>query len=256
MIKKRISAAVVLKNNKVVQSFKYKQYLPQGSINTIIQNLDRWGVDDIVVLDIDRSKNQLGPNLETIRNISALPISTPLTYGGGIRSVNDALKVIDAGAERIILDNLYINQPNKIKKISAAIGSQAIIISIPFKISEGKIYHFNYLNKRSTKLDFKQIRKYGHLISELLIVDVNSQGSSGSYSSEVIEHFHSLNIGLICYGGVGMFKEGTQLLEDRSVNAIAYGNVLNYGELFFQKIKKSLNKSKQKLRRPIFREKI
>ena len=256
MIKKRISAAVVLRNNRVVQSFGYKRYLPLGSINAVIQNLDRWGVDDIVVLDIDRTRNKLGPNLKAIHDISSLPISTPLTYGGGISSVNDALEVINAGAERIILDGLFIEKPKEIKKISAAIGSQAIIISIPFKIFEGQIFHFNYLNQVTTKLDFQKIKKYAYLVSELMIIDVDSQGTSGSYTNKVLEFFEDMNIGLICYGGVGLSKSGLELLENDSVNAIAYGNILNYGELFFQKVIKSLNKSKQKLRRPIFREKI
>ena len=106
------------------------------------------------------------------------------------------------------------------------------------------------------ELDFARIKKYEHLVSELLLIDVDSQGSTGSFNRKIIEVFSELNIGLICYGGVGLSCQGPQLLDDNSINAIAYGNILNYGELFFQKVKHSLGKSKQKLRRSIYRDKI
>ena len=90
----------------------------------------------------------------------------------------------------------------------------------------------------------------------MLIIDVDSEGYIGKYNKNIVELFSDVNLGLICYGGVGLSKEGTNLLDIVSVNAVAYGNVLNYGELFFQKVKNSLSKSKQKLRRSIFRERI
>lgn len=256
MIKKRIAASVIVKNDRVVQSFSYERYLPLGSVTAIVQNLDRWGVDDIIVLNIDRTANKVGPNLDVIKKISSIPISTPLTYGGGIGCLKDALDVISNGAERVVVDNLFINKPNEIKKISEAIGSQAIIISIPVKIIEGRAYHFNYLTKELIKLNINKIKKYEHLVSELLIIDVSSEGNQGKYSKNLVEFFSDINLGLICYGGVGLSEAGTNLLDNNSVNSVVYGNILNYGELFFQKVKKSLSKSKQKLRRSIFRERI
>ena len=73
---------------------------------------------------------------------------------------------------------------------------------------------------------------------------------------KVVEIFSDVNIKLICYGGVGLSTEGSKLLDNNSINAIAYGNILNYGEFFFQKIKHSLSKSKQRLRRSIYRDRI
>ena len=52
MIKKRISASVIVKSNRVVQSISYRKYLPIGSIEPVVENLDRWGVDEIIIFDI------------------------------------------------------------------------------------------------------------------------------------------------------------------------------------------------------------
>ena len=62
MAKKRIIANVIIKNNQVVQSFGYHNYLPIGKPEIILKNLDRWKADEILVNVIDRSKTNLGPN--------------------------------------------------------------------------------------------------------------------------------------------------------------------------------------------------
>ena len=256
MIKKRIAGAVVVKNNRVVQSFEYGKYLPIGSVNSVVQNLDRWSVDEIIILDIDRSKNNLGPNLELLKDICSIPISTPLTYAGGINSVNDAINVVGSGAERIILDNLLINNHIKIKQISNAIGSQAIIISLPIKIIDNEVLHFDYLENKTIKLDYRKLKELEGYVSEIMLIDVDSEGTEGLFRINLVENFLDINLNLICFGGISTSKKGSELLNNDKVNAVVYGNVLNYGELFFQKIKKSLIQSKKQLRRSIYREKI
>ena len=134
MIKKRISASVIVKSNRVVQSISYRKYLPIGSIEPVVENLDRWGVDEIIIFDIDRSKNNLGPNYDLIKAISSIPISTPLAYAGGINNYKDAIRVISSGSERVILDSLFFKNPKNIKNISNAIGSQALLLALPLTI--------------------------------------------------------------------------------------------------------------------------
>ena len=67
MIKKRLIGTVVVKNGIAVQSFSYGKYLPLGKPEIIIKNLDRWGVDEILINVIDRSKNKLDPNFELLK---------------------------------------------------------------------------------------------------------------------------------------------------------------------------------------------
>ena len=72
MKKKRLSALIVVKNNIAVQSFNYNSYLPIGRPDVLIENYDRWGVDEIIVLVIDRTKNNLGPDFKLLEKISEL----------------------------------------------------------------------------------------------------------------------------------------------------------------------------------------
>ena len=104
MLRQRILAAVIVRDKIAVQSFGFKRWLPLGSVSCIVQNLDRWCADGIVVLSIDRK--QKGPDLQLLRELSALDLSTPLSYGGGIRDAEDSLKAVQAGAERLVLDQM------------------------------------------------------------------------------------------------------------------------------------------------------
>ena len=97
---------ITVKDGWAVQSFGYRRYLPLGHPECVAENLDRWGVDEILVVSIDRTRRGIGPDLDLVRRIAGLGLATPLAYGGGIRCVADAGDIIQAGTERICIDAL------------------------------------------------------------------------------------------------------------------------------------------------------
>ena len=88
MENKRIIGTVIIKDNWAVQSFGYQYYLPLGKPEVVVENLNWWGADEILVINIDRSKKNLGPNYEVIEKIVNKNLSTPLIYSGGIQNEN------------------------------------------------------------------------------------------------------------------------------------------------------------------------
>ena len=80
MLKKRLTGAVTIRGGLVVQSFGYNRYLPIGKPKVVAENLDRWGVDEIFIQVIDRSINNLGPDIELVKEISTSGILTPIMY--------------------------------------------------------------------------------------------------------------------------------------------------------------------------------
>ena len=104
MNKKRLIGVIIVKNGIAVQSISYKSYLPLGKPWCLAENMDRHGIDEILLLSIDRSVNKLGPDYELLESISKAKLSVPLIYGGGISSKVEAIKVINKGADRIVLD--------------------------------------------------------------------------------------------------------------------------------------------------------
>ena len=151
MVKKRILAGVIVKDNQAVQSFGYRNYLPIGKPEVVVQNLDRWQADEILINVIDRSNSKKGPDLEILKKINKIDIQTPLIYGGGISKLEDAIKVIKLGADRIVLESIVEENYMGLVKISQIIGSQSIVISMPLSINKNKILFYDYKKKKKLK---------------------------------------------------------------------------------------------------------
>ena len=253
MLKKRLIGVITVKDNKAVQSISYKNYLPIGSPKLVAENLDRWGADEIICLSIDRSKRKYGPDFDLINSISSSSLSTPITYGGGIRDSKDASEVIKSGAERIIVDNTFQKNINSIRKISERIGSQALILSLPVCIKQKKYMLFNYINKKYFEINnYFQESLMNNYSSEIMLIDKNNEGIKDGFQKELLDNFPIKNKKLIIFGGLDNPEKIKYVLSKKEVNAIAIGNSLYYKEHSIQKIKEKLKLDC--LRKSIFTE--
>ena len=243
MIKKRIVGVVTVLNGLAVQSMGYKKYLPLGKPECLVENLDRWGADEILVQVIDRSTHQLGPDIQLIDKIIAnANISTPIIYAGGINTEKQAIEVVRAGADRICLDAMLHNGLAEVNKLAHKLGAQALIASIPVKKnSKGEPRYYNYLTNKSTmfKDDLRELFT-NKLISEALIIDVDNEGRKESFDFDLIDYFPVDNVPLILFGGLSSTELLNLGLSNPRVSAAAVGNFLNYSEHAIQKLKLNL----------------
>jgi len=253
MIKKRIIGVITVLNGWAVQSFGYKKYLPLGRPTVLAKNLENWGADEIFINSIDRSRNNLGPDLELLNLLSELSLTTPLIYGGGISSVKDAEECIKIGCERITIDSLLHYEPDSIKEISYKLGKQSIIANIPLSVVNNKLFWFNYL-KKNLQDDFSTIKKIAseNLISEFLLIDKNNEGERKSFDNAIINLFPIKDKPLIIFGGISEKEQLKNLLSLDSIAAVGIGNFLNYKEHMIQFYKQYVNR--QDIRMPYFNE--
>lgn len=247
MKKKRIAGTIIVKNNIVVQSFSFKKYLPLGKPEHFVENLDRWNVDEIIVLDIDSSKLNNGPNFELIKRIATLKIRTPLIYGGGIRNSEDAKNVIKNGADRLIVGYSFLQDFDLPLKISNVIGAQALILSLPLIKFKKEFFIYNYILKKNIKIN-KEILNYinSEYISELFISDVFNDGKFNGFKPDIIKDLKRLtkNFPLLVFGGISEVTQINKIANFFNVSSICVGNFLNYHELNYQKYLKDLPKKK------------
>jgi cyclase len=236
---KRLIAVVTVRGNWVVQSFGYHTYLPVGRVSTVVENLDRWAVDEIFLCCIDRSGK--GPNLEVLQEVMQSKCTTPVAYGGGIMSEQDALSVIKAGADRLVVDQLLVQKPHAASDIVKSIGKQALIGLLPCILDrDGGIHHFDYMTKKISRIDSGWMKsKALDYYSELIITDKANEGSCNSYESDLIYKWRGSEK-LIAFGGVGP-DIANELLKVKSVNAVAVGNMFLYQEHAVQSFKNQLN---------------
>ena len=244
-----------MKDGWAVQSFGYKTYLPIGKPEVLIENLDRWGADEILVQSIDRSSKRRGPDLNLLNTISRIGVSSPIVYGGGIRSVEHSIQTINKGADRVLLDNILFEDPNMVCKIAENLGTQAIIASLPLSIKDNIILHYNYLTKSSEELNHDIISLFDdQLISEVLIADWQNEGSINKFNIEILHEFNLNNAKILAFGGLGSPCVGKKVINLDNVVGIAIGNPFSYKEHALQQYRKQLESNL--LRKSYFRDEL
>ena len=252
MINKRLIGVITVKDDIAVQSFGYNKYLPLGSPEIIAKNLDRWGADEILINVIDRSINKYGPDFDLLKKIQKIQINTPLIYGGGISNLEDARRVINSGADRLLIENLLYEDFISFKKISHLLGAQALIISVPVSSDFNKnILQFNYLKKTSNKINKNFLSALNQkLVSEILLIDFMNEGYDNSFNLDILD-INNHGTPLLCFGGIKDDKLINKISSNKKVAAIAIGNSLNYSETKIQNIKKKITKNN--FRKPIYK---
>lgn len=241
MLKKRLIGVVTIKNGWAVQSFGYNRYLPLGKPECLVENLDRWGADEILVQVIDRSINNKGPDYELLDKLARLGLGTPLIYGGGIHTVEEGVQVIQSGADRLTVDALLHNDLSVVMGLSNRLGAQAIIASIPMAIGNQGLEWLNYSTKTTAPMGsaLAEIIEKG-IVSEVLLIDWRHEGIPNGFDDSLIDLFPYEKVPLIVFGGISSAEQMKGLLTRPNVVAISVGNFLNYREHAIQQFKEAL----------------
>jgi len=241
MLKKRLIGVITVKDGWAVQSFGYSRHLPLGRPECLAENLDNWGADEILVLSIDRSRNNLGPDLPLLRRLGGLGLSTPLTYGGGIRTADEAVAVIQAGAERISVDAVLHDAPQSVREMATRLGAQALIAAMPLTCNGRRPEWFDYRRSTSTPFDRVSLSLFVEgVVSEALLIDWAHEGHPQAFDAELVRNFPLDDVPLIAFGGLSNPAQLRQLLDMPQIAAVAVGNFLSYSEHAVQDLKSQL----------------
>lgn len=251
MLKKRITACLVIKNGRVVQSIGFKIYFPVGSPEVSVEFLNKWGVDEIIVLDIDVTPEKRGPNFNLVTSISKKSF-VPLTVGGGIKSLDDIHHLINCGADKISINKAALENPDFIKAAVGVFGSQCIVVSMDVKVNaDGKYEVFSDSGKVATGLDpVKWARKVESLgAGEIFINSIDRDGSKQGYDLELLKAVSGeVSIPVIGCGGVGNLRHFLDALVNTGISAAAAGNFFHFTEHTAILIKAFLRKNKIDIR--------
>ncbi len=240
MLKKRLIGVVTVKDGQAVQSFGYRRYLPLGKPEYLLENLERWAVDEIFVQVIDRAQKE-GPDFQLLDRLGKLGLSTPLLYGGGIANASDATEVIRRGAERIVVDSLIHDDFDTIRLISNVVGAQAVIACLPLRWTKTELRWFNYRARTSATVSLHSLDFLSSdIISEIFVVDYENEGSLGGFDLNIVQRLPRTSVPIIVFGGLTQTHQIREALNHKRISAVAIGNSLNYKEHSIQQHKKML----------------
>jgi len=248
MLKHRVIPCVLLKDWQLVKSINFDSFRTIGHPTSTARIYNARNVDELIVLDIDVSLNNEEINIEIIKDI-AEECFMPLTIGGGIKTIDDIYKVLNAGADKVAINTIALEDLDFIKKASSIFGSQCIVCSIDVKSVDGvyKVY-----NKSKGILDIdplelaKRYQEYG--AGEILLTSVDKEGSTKGYDIKLMKLFkNQLDIPIILNGGMGKLEHAVEAVEN-GADAIAAAYIFHFSKYTPNDIKEKLYKNSIEVR--------
>ena len=246
MLNKRIIAVLNLKNNHVVHSINFNTYLPVGSLSVSVEFLNKWGIDEIIILDIDPKTI----NFNLFKDISK-KCHVPITIGGGISSVKQINKLLKSGADKISINSHALDKPDFILESSKIFGRQCIVVSVDVTKKNKNYYVYDYRNnkvKDLLALDWiKTVIDKG--AGEILVNFVDNDGCYSGYEIDLYSKIiNETNVPIIPCGGAGKPEHFLKLFKNLNINSAAAGNFFHFTEHSIVTLKSFLQSNKINVR--------
>tara|TARA_B100001250_G_C19660052_1_gene726635 strand:- start:75 stop:836 length:762 start_codon:yes stop_codon:yes gene_type:complete len=229
MLRSRIIPCLLIHNKGLVKTTKFKDPKYVGDPINAVKIFNEKEVDELIVLDIDATREKQPPNFEMIKNL-ADECRMPFCYGGGITTVEQAVKVIRLGAEKVALSNSALNNIELCKEIGSIIGNQSVVVVIDVKkkifFKGYDIYTHNGTKKSKWKFD-SLIEKLEEIcIGEIVINFIDNDGVMQGYDINLIKFVREkCSIPMTALGGAGTLDDIKNLISKFKIIGAAAGSL-------------------------------
>lgn len=217
----------------LVKTVKFKHPSYVGDPINAIKIFNEKEVDELVLLDINASREKRKPNFEKIADMASEAFM-PFAYGGGVKTYDDFARLYKAGVEKVVVNSLIQENPDVIKKVVADYGSQAVVASIDFKKPLlGAKAPFSYLGHKIgyNLKDYVTYVTDKLGVGEILLQSVDREGTWEGYDEEVTAQIVSgINVPVIACGGCGSIDDLKKVLYGSLANAAAIGSMAVYSK--------------------------
>jgi len=247
MKKIRLIARLDIKGSNLIKGIHLEGMRVIGSPNEFAVKYYKQGADELIFMDTVASlygRNHLGNIIEAV----AKDVFIPMTVGGGIRSVEDALAILRLGADKVAVNTAAVARPELIVEIANSLGSQAMVLSVEAKrVGHKKWEVYTENGRESTGLDVIDWLRKGECCGagEVLLTSVDFEGTRKGFDLELIQAAgEAISIPIVASGGMGDYKHLYDAVTGTDLDAIAMADVLHYDRLTFKEIRKRCLSSK------------
>lgn len=229
MLRPRIIPYLLVHKKGLVKTVKFKDPKYVGDPINAVKIFNEKEVDELMVFDIDASVENREPDFTLIKNLAA-ECRMPFGYGGGVKTVEQARKIINLGAEKVAISTTAIENPTIIPAIARAIGTQSVVVVIDVKKVGilGK-YEVVYQNGKKTTgknpIEFaKALERLG--VGEIVINSVDRDGTMEGYDIKLIKSIREVvNIPMSVLGGAGKLEDIKEVIDNFGVIGAAAGSL-------------------------------
>ena len=246
MLKKRIIPCLDIQNGRTVKGINFIGIKDAGDPIELAKKYVSQGADELVFLDITATIEKRATLVSLVNKISK-EIDLPFTVGGGISSIEDAAKLIAAGADKVSINSSAIKRPELITEIAACYGSQCVVLAIDTKYIDGKWQVFINGGRTPTHLNTvdwaKSVVKLG--AGEILLTSMNNDGTKKGFALDLVNAVSkAVNVPVIASGGAGSIEDFKDLFNTTKATAGLAASIFHYGEITIPELKNYLKQNK------------
>lgn len=243
MLKKRLIAVLIVNNGPVVQSvrFKHTNAIHYDAVHAI-ESFNKWAIDEIVILNVARSKDSRDQFADIVFHISD-ECFVPLTAGGWITDEDYAKKLLRFGADKLVLNTAFADDPKFVRRLSDRFGQQCIVGSMDVMLDAGdKTTVMVDRGRFDTGIDpvVWACSMVDNGAGEILFNSIDHDGARRGYNLPVLSRIcDAVNVPVIAFGGVFSWDHLVEGLE-AGAQAVAAANIFHYTEHSTRKAKRYL----------------
>ena len=229
MLRSRIIPCLLVHKKGLVKTVNFKDSKYVGDPINAVKIFNEKEVDELIVLDIDATKEKRGPDFTLIRNLAA-ECRMPFCYGGGVSSVEQARQIISLGAEKVALSSAVINNPFLCKEIGNAVGVQSVVVVLDVRKRKllGGYDIFTNNGKVKSKRKFKEfIVELNHIgVGEIVVNSIDNDGKMTGYDMELVTLVRDLcDTPITILGGAGSLDHIKKIITKFKVIGAAAGSL-------------------------------
>ena len=243
MLSVRIIPCLDVHAGRVVKGVNFVNLIDAGDPVEQAKAYEAQGADELVFLDITASSDKRAIMLDVVER-TASQCFMPLTVGGGLRTVEDIRKMLNAGADKVSLNTAAILNPDLVSEASAKFGNQCIVVAIDAKkTGDNKWNVFTHGGRNRTELDAvewaKEVERRG--AGEILLTSMDADGTKDGYDIPLTKEVSdAVSIPVIASGGAGKLQHLVDAVKLGGANAVLAASIFHFGTYSIEQAKDAL----------------
>ena len=230
----RIIPTLLIDDRDLIKTVQFGKRTYLGDPVNAVKIFNRKGIDELSILDIGATKNNRDPDFELLTDIASEAFM-PLSYGGGIKNIDQIHNLLAIGYEKVVLNTSLIEKPELITEAAEKFGSQSIVASIDVKKINDGYKCFIYDGMVKTEYDPVELAKKSEELGagELIINSIDNDGMMNGYDTKLVRMVSdAVKIPVVAIGGAGGIEDLKNVIEEGHAHAAAGGSMfVYYGKL-------------------------
>lgn len=239
---KRIIPCLDVDNGRVVKGVNFVGIRDAGDPVEVARRYNQQGADEITFLDITATSDDRETLVHVVEQVAS-EVFIPLTVGGGIRTLDDIRKMLNAGADKVSINSAAVFRPEFVQEASDHFGSQCIVVAIDAKRVDDHWEIFTHGGRKATGIDVvewaKKMQVFG--AGEILLTSMDGDGTKKGYDLALTRAVSdAVSIPVIASGGVGNLQDLADGITQGGAEAVLAASIFHFGEYTVQQAKQHM----------------